>query len=308
METLTCHSIKWATILLMALQIVKADSFEGWTPEQVQQFHAHYKVKAEEYRIQAEKGDASAQIKLGVLYHEGRGLTKDFVQAVFWYRKAANQGDAYAQWILANRYHRGEGVAKDDVEAYAYWNLAGITLQEGRDEVAALEKKLSRDEVVAGQKRTRELKLEIEASMAAKSVVSDSVATVVGKVAQVADSRPSYAPEAEQTKGGPLIWVILVLLILAVIVVGIVMAVLTVKKAASIAHAKASGNSYADSKQTHGFFYYWALSSLAILAFLSVLGYLNGGASGFYYQLGRGLVLAPVGGLVFGGIWKMMSK
>lgn len=291
----------------MGLQILKADSFEGWTPEQVQQFQAHHKRLAEEYRIQAEKGDASAQIRLGNFFNQGP--TKDLVQAAFWYRKAANQGDAHAQWLLAYRYHRGEGVAKDDVEAYAYWNLAGVTLQEGRDEVAELEKKLSRDEVVAGQKRTRELKAEIEASMAAKPLAaSDAVAVVVSKVSEVADSKPTGTPAGEQPKGFTLVFAVFFLLLLAVIVVGGILAVLAFKKAASIARAKALGNSHDDSKPTHGFFYYWALSSLAILTFLSVLGYLNGGASGFYYQLGRGLIMAPIAGLVVGGIWKMLSK
>lgn len=105
-----------------------------------------------------------------------------------------------------------------------------------------------------------------------------------------------------------LVSVIFFLLLLAVVVVGGILAVLAFKKAASIARAKASGDSQADVKPTHGFLYYWALSSLAILAFLSALGYLNGGASGFYFQLGRGLILAPLGGLVVGGIWKMLSK
>ena len=305
MDSLSSRSIRWVTILLMGLQILKADSFEGWTPEQVQQFQAHHKRLAEEYRIQAEKGDASAQIRLGDFFY--KGPTKDLVQAAFWFRKAANQGDAHAQWLLAYRYHRGEGVAKDDVEAYAYWNLAGVTLQEGRDEVAELEKKLSRDEVVAGQKRTRELKAEIEANMAAKPLAV-SGAVVVAKVSEVADSKPTGTPAGEQPKGFTLVWAVFFLLLLVVIVVGGLVAVLAFKKAASIARAKPSGNSHDDSKPTHGFFYYWALSSLAIITFLSVLGYLNGGASGFYYQLGRGLVMAPLGGLVVGGIWKMLSK
>jgi hypothetical protein len=105
-----------------------------------------------------------------------------------------------------------------------------------------------------------------------------------------------------------LVSVIFILLLLAVVLVGGILAVLAYKKAASIARANASGDSHTDAKPKHGFLYYWALSSLAILAFLSALGYLNGGASGFYYQLGRGLILAPIAGLVVGGIWKMMSK
>ena len=102
--------------------------------------------------------------------------------------------------------------------------------------------------------------------------------------------------------------VIFILLLLAVVVVGGILAVLAYKKAASIARAKASGDSHTDAKPKHGFFYYWALSSLAILAFLSALGYLNGGAYGFAFQLGRGLIMAPLGGLGVGGIWKMLSK
>jgi hypothetical protein len=81
------------------------------------------------------------------------------------------------------------------------------------------------------------------------------------------------------------------------------------KNTSAAVGAVSSDNTKPDTKPaSRGFFYYWALSSLAILAFLSALGYLNGGASGFYYQLGRGLILAPLGGLVVGGIWKMLSK
>jgi TPR repeat protein len=46
----------------------------------------------DEIRTAAERGDASAQDKLGVMYEEGRGVQKDDTQAVAWYRKAAEQG------------------------------------------------------------------------------------------------------------------------------------------------------------------------------------------------------------------------
>ncbi|MSR43556.1 MAG: hypothetical protein EXS19_05920, partial [Pedosphaera sp.] len=39
-----------------------------------------------------EKGDASAQYNLGVMYANGLGVPKDEVEAVKWYRKAADQG------------------------------------------------------------------------------------------------------------------------------------------------------------------------------------------------------------------------
>lgn len=120
------------------------------------------------WRKAAEQGDAKAQFNLGVCYSSGCGVAKDDVQAVSWFRKAAEQGLAQAQYSLGNVYAKGKGVAKDSVEAYAYLNLAGITLEAARQNLSILEKAISRDEIVAGQQRTKELQKEIEAKMAAK--------------------------------------------------------------------------------------------------------------------------------------------
>ena len=43
-------------------------------------------------KAKAEKGDASAQVTLGLMYEYGRGVAKNDVEAVKWYRKAAEQG------------------------------------------------------------------------------------------------------------------------------------------------------------------------------------------------------------------------
>jgi len=36
---------------------------------------------------------SGAQIRLGGMYESGNGVTKDYNQAIYWYRKAAEQGD-----------------------------------------------------------------------------------------------------------------------------------------------------------------------------------------------------------------------
>ena len=36
---------------------------------------------------EAKKGDAEAQYNLGFMYHKGDGVTKDYKQAVKWYRE-----------------------------------------------------------------------------------------------------------------------------------------------------------------------------------------------------------------------------
>ena len=50
-----------------------------------------------EWRPLAEQGNALAQSALGLMYYEGRGVTRDYLEAVEWYRKAAEQGNAWAQ-------------------------------------------------------------------------------------------------------------------------------------------------------------------------------------------------------------------
>jgi TPR repeat protein len=120
------------------------------------------------YRKSAEKGDAQAQNDLGLCYARGDGVEKDEAQAVLWYRIAAEQGNSEAQINLGFSYESGVGVAKDEIEAYAFLNLAGITDEAARKKLAILEKKLSQDGRLLGQRRTKELKDEIEAKIAAK--------------------------------------------------------------------------------------------------------------------------------------------
>ena len=115
------------------------------------------------FRRAADQGLASAQFNLGVFYASGRGLVKDDIEAAKWYRKAAEQGDADSQYNLGVLYANGQGVAKDQVEAYAWFNLAAVKDEDGRKAREKLETILSREEIAAGQRRTRELQKEIEA-------------------------------------------------------------------------------------------------------------------------------------------------
>jgi len=54
----------------------------------------------------------------------GKGVPKDYAEAVKWYRLAAAQGNANAQLNLGIMYGKGEGVPEDYVQAYAWLNLA----------------------------------------------------------------------------------------------------------------------------------------------------------------------------------------
>ena len=45
----------------------------------------------------AEQGDADAQLNLGVMYANGKGVPQDFILAHMWFNLAAAQGDARAR-------------------------------------------------------------------------------------------------------------------------------------------------------------------------------------------------------------------
>jgi TPR repeat protein len=81
---------------------------------------------------------------------------------VKWYRKAADQGHADARNNLGYAYKSGIGVAKDEIEAYAYYNLAGITSELARKNLAKLEELMSPDARLLGQQRAKQLQREAE--------------------------------------------------------------------------------------------------------------------------------------------------
>lgn len=78
----------------------------------------------QDLRALAERGNAEAQFNLGQSYEHGRGMPKDYVEALRWYRRAAEQGDPFAQFDLGNHYWEGIGVSRDEKEAVRWWRLA----------------------------------------------------------------------------------------------------------------------------------------------------------------------------------------
>jgi uncharacterized protein len=92
----------------------------------------------------AERGDASAQCNLGVMYEQGRGVAQNYREAMRWFRLAAVQGNASAQSNLGVRYYKGQGIAQDYGEAMKWYRMSaeqrnpeaqfnlGVMYEEGR--------------------------------------------------------------------------------------------------------------------------------------------------------------------------------
>jgi TPR repeat protein len=90
----------------------------------------------------AERGDAQAQNSLGAMYYNGKGVVKDFKEAVKWYRLAAAQGNISAQVNLASMYYEGEGVVENFVRAHMWLNIAAA---QGSPDAARMRDIVSKD-------------------------------------------------------------------------------------------------------------------------------------------------------------------
>ena len=133
-----------------------------------------------ELKALAEQGDATSQFKVGLIYYSGQGVSRDYLEALNWFKKAAlqnnplaqfnagymcekgegtsqdyveaakyylqaaNQGDQLAQYNLGYMYEKGQGVLADEVQALKWYNLASI-----RGEAKA---KMARDRVTVWMK------------------------------------------------------------------------------------------------------------------------------------------------------------
>ena len=145
------RSVRWVWSLapLAALTLAAADFSTGLAAYQKGDFAA----AAKEWRPLAEQGSAAAQLNLGLLCYDGKGVPQDYAEAANWFRRAAEQDNEQAQHNLGAMYGTGQGVKRDYVQAYKWLNLcsakgnAGCTSQ--RDQIA---KKLKPAQIQAAQR------------------------------------------------------------------------------------------------------------------------------------------------------------
>src|SRR6185295_5186835 len=107
-----------------------------------------------------------AQHNLGVCYRDGKGVEKDYAEAVKWFRKAAEQGHLAAQESLGACYANGRATIaiEDAVDAYQYVKLAEEKGYEGATKTAAvIEALLSHAEFREAERRYHEFRLRSDA-------------------------------------------------------------------------------------------------------------------------------------------------
>jgi cell division septation protein DedD len=129
------------------------------------------------------------------MYENGRGVPKDFVAAVNWYRQAAAQGYVGAQLNLGLMYARGQGVPQDYVSAYMWFDLVAATgdkvAESYRDKVAA---KLTPSQISEAQGLARGWKPVTAASITSAPITSAPITSASITSAPIASAPITSAP------------------------------------------------------------------------------------------------------------------
>jgi S1-C subfamily serine protease len=102
---------------VLAISPDRSEAFSrGWSAYDAGQFDDALRI----WQALADQGDVNAQINLGALYDNGRGVPEDPATAVKWYRLAALRGNRQAQYYLGLMYAKGRGVPRD-ISAATEW-------------------------------------------------------------------------------------------------------------------------------------------------------------------------------------------
>lgn len=70
------------------------------------------------------EADADAQVKVGLCYGKGIGVTQDYEKAFTWVMKSAEQGNALGAYLVADCYMQGKGVEQNIPQAMEWFTKA----------------------------------------------------------------------------------------------------------------------------------------------------------------------------------------
>jgi TPR repeat protein len=154
METTMTRLLRAAMAALMLVAL--AGAAVAWPDKE----DAARDARVAAIRVEAEQGDATAQVEVGLMYYIGDHVPQDYAETVKWYQLAADQGLYPAQLSLARMYEDGRGVPQDIVRAHMWVNLCAA--HGGRIPCADIrndyERRMTPAQVAEAQKLSREWK------------------------------------------------------------------------------------------------------------------------------------------------------
>ena len=137
--------------------------------------YGEYDIARKYWEPLAKGGDCDAKYSFGLLYFEGKGVSKSYQEATEWWTKAANQGQPQALVALGVMYahseipyspfqcRRGCGVNKDLVIAYKWFGLAqdsGFPLEEDQSKrlIEKIKPEMSPEQIIVANALIKEWK------------------------------------------------------------------------------------------------------------------------------------------------------
>ncbi|MEJ7805698.1 MAG: tetratricopeptide repeat protein [Telluria sp.] len=119
-------NLRYARLLLAGLitLCVAANAVAGFTEGATAYNARNYSLALKEITPLARSGHADAQHLLGLMYYMGRGVARDYKQAMLWHRKAADQGKSDAQYVVGAMYYTGNAVEANPRQAVAWFRRA----------------------------------------------------------------------------------------------------------------------------------------------------------------------------------------
>lgn len=105
----------------------------------------------------AERGNARAQLNLGLCYTHGQDVPQNSVEAVRWFRLAAQRRNTEAKFYLGRAYSTGEGVPKNPEFAYAWFERAAkMGHPKATEWRAIMERQMSAEQIAEGMALSEE--------------------------------------------------------------------------------------------------------------------------------------------------------
>ncbi|MBQ8271479.1 MAG: sel1 repeat family protein [Tidjanibacter sp.] len=121
-SNLDSYPISKAKVNVMASALVEAFTYHK--DGLMCLYDEDYSAAADCFLEAAEWGYAVAQVDLGILYCNGKGVAQDYSKAAYWFNQAAELGNIDAKYHLGLIYYYGEGVAQNYSTAADWWRKA----------------------------------------------------------------------------------------------------------------------------------------------------------------------------------------
>ena len=111
---------KFKLILILLFLLITKLSFADFETGLKAFNNGEYKAALNDWKPLAEEGVSNAQYNVGLMYHNGLGVTQDYNEAFKWLLMSSEQGNLNSIRLLSTMYVLGNGIQKDYLKSYMW--------------------------------------------------------------------------------------------------------------------------------------------------------------------------------------------